>query len=78
MFTRDITKLSYLSSRRTLFSEVNQHLGVFLSLQEQMTRARDGRVLALGPIRCHADHDDDDGGDEGRLTLDALFVDDRS
>lgn len=61
-----------------IYSRINQHLGAFLSLQEQMTRARDGRVLALGPTRCHADNDDVDDDDEGRSILDAVSVDDHS
>lgn len=52
------------------------------SLQEQMTRARDGRVLALGPTRCHGDHDDDDGlchaDQSGRSILDGALHHHRS
>lgn len=49
-----------------------------VSLQEQMTRARDGRVLALGPARCHGDNDDNDSndGDGSRSVLDAVSADD--
>lgn len=43
-----------------------------------MTRARDGRVLALGLTRCHADNDHDDGGDESRFIPDVISVDDHS
>lgn len=70
---------------RPLISSANKSniSGAFLSsLQEQMTRARDGRVLALGPTRYHGDHDDDDGvrdGDgSGRSILDGPAIDDRS
>jgi len=62
-------ELSYFNPRISTIS-----LEALVSLQEQMTRARDGRVLALGPVGCHGDNDDDGGGN--RSILDAVSVDD--